>query len=274
MTTEPERREQSQHPEEPAESARVAATVSPEIVFEDAHLAIVHKPAGWLTVPGMPGSLSSRDPSVQQWLTKRWTVEGAEAVAFVGTVHRLDRPVSGVMVWAKTQRAARRLSEQFAGGKVVKQYWAVVAGGPNVASGSWEDWLILQRHEGRNSVKRCLPGAPGGQPARTEWQKLASEGLPAGLSWLALWPRTGRMHQLRVQSAERGWPIVGDVGYGSQAEWPHPWKMALHARSLTFRHPETQESVLVEAAVPDHWTALGPVTAWFEPADRFRISRG
>ena len=259
--------------EEPAESARVAAGVIPEILFEDAHLAIIRKPAGWLTVPGMPGSMSARDPSVQQLLEKLWdTASGGGG--FVGTVHRLDRPVSGVMVWAKTTRAARRLSEQFAKGQVVKQYWAVVTGGPRQASGVWEDWLILQRIEGRNSVKRCLPGAPGGQPARTDWQRLDAPGLRAGLCWLGLWPRTGRMHQLRVQSAERGWPIVGDVGYGSKEPWPHPWKMALHARSLTFKHPETQETYLAESAVPEHWFSLGEVTPWVEPGEgSFRIRK-
>lgn len=259
-------------PDAMMESTRAAAGVEPEIAFEDDYLAIVLKPAGWLTVPGMPGSMSSRDPSVQQWLTRRWPAPG-DGTPFVGTVHRLDRPVSGVMVWAKTQRAARRLSEQFSGGKVVKQYWAVVESDPAGSSGVWEDWLILHRHEGRNSVKRCLPGAPGGQTARTDWQKLNGPGLRSGLAWLALWPRTGRMHQLRVQCAERGWPIVGDVGYGSKAEWPHPWKMALHARSLTFRHPETQETILAEASVPDHWTALGTVSEWFEPAEKVRIRR-
>lgn len=249
-------------PEEvPAESARVAALTEPEIFFEDAHLALIFKPAGWLSVPGMPGSLSSRDPSVQQWLAKRWA-PGETEEGFVGTVHRLDRPVSGVMVWAKSPRAARRLSEQFATGKVVKQYWAVVAGGPPANSGVWEDWLTLQRVEGRNSVLRCSPGAPGGQPARTDWQKLESTGLNQGLAWLSLWPRTGRMHQLRVQCAERGWPIVGDTQYGSTEPWPHPWRMALHARSLTFRHPETQEQLLAESPVPEHWFSLGELPEW------------
>lgn len=273
MTEDPVRGEHESDGQ-PQESARVAAQSEPEIIFEDAHLALVLKPAGWLTVPGMPGSMSSRDPSVQQWLTSRWASD-VDGEGFVGTVHRLDRPVSGVMVWAKTTRAARRLSEQFAGGKVVKQYWAVVSGSPAQASGVWEDWLALQRIEGRNSVKRCMPGTPGGQPARTDWQKLQAEGLRPGLSWLSLWPRTGRMHQLRVQCAERGWPIVGDVGYGSSEPWPHPWKMALHARSLTFRHPETQENYLAEVVVPEHWSALGEVQAWHEnEGDKYRIRKG
>jgi len=261
-----------EHAAEPAESARVAALTAPEILYEDAQLAIVRKPAGWLTVPGMPGSLSSMDPSVQQWLAKLWGDPAGQG-GFVGTVHRLDRPVSGVMVWAKSPRAARRLSEQFAAGKVVKQYWAIVKGGTETSSGVWEDWLIIQRNEGRNRVCRCQPGAPGGQPARTDWQKLEAANLRPGLAWLGLWPRTGRMHQLRVQCAERGWPIVGDVGYGSQEPWPHPWKMALHARSLTFVHPETQETFLAESAVPEHWFSLGDVASWREGGESFRIRK-
>ena len=255
-----------------AESARIAAEVEPEFIYEDESLALIHKPAGWLTVPGLPGSLSSRDPSLQQWLLERWRLPDGQP-GFVGTVHRLDRPVSGVMVWAKTQRAARRLASQFATGKVVKQYWAIVAEGPAASSGTWEDWLIVQRDAGKNIVRRCAPGTPQGQTARTDWQKLAGLGLNPGLAWLSLWPRTGRMHQLRVQCAERGWPIVGDSGYGSTAPWPHPWKMALHARSLTFRHPETQELVLAEAAVGPHWACLGPCGDWFLPAERFRVKQ-
>lgn len=254
------------------ESARVAAEFEPEIFYEDASLALIHKPAGWLTVPGLPGGISSRDPSLQAWLLDRWRLPDGQP-GFVGTVHRLDRPVSGVMVWAKTQRAARRLAAQFAGGKVVKQYWAVVAGGPPNNSGTWEDWLIVQRDQGKNIVRRCSPGTPGGQTARTDWQKLSAEGLTPGLAWLSLWPRTGRMHQLRVQCAERGWPIVGDVGYGSTAPWPHPWKMALHARSLTFRHPETDELFLAESAVGPHWSSLGECPDWFLPAQRFQVKR-
>ncbi len=255
-----------------AESARLAADTEPEIIEEDASFAIVHKPAGWLTVPGTPGTLSSRDPSVQAWLAERWKQPSGEP-GFVGTVHRLDRPVSGVMVWAKSSRSARRLAEQFSGGKVIKQYWAVVAGQPAQSSGTWEDWLILQKHDGRNVVRRCAPGTPQGQPAHTDWQKVTASGLKPDLTWLSLWPRTGRMHQLRVQTAERGWPILGDSAYGSVAEWPHPWKIALHARSLTFRHPETQQLILVEAAVGPHWSCLGDVQEWFEPTEKYRVKR-
>ena len=255
-----------------AESARLAADSEPEIIEEDASFAIVHKPAGWLTVPGTPGTLSSRDPSVQAWLAERWKQPSGEP-GFVGTVHRLDRPVSGVMVWAKSSRSARRLAEQFSGGKVIKQYWAVVAGQPAQSSGTWEDWLILQKHDGRNVVRRCAPGTPQGQPDHTDWQKVADSGLKPDLTWLSLWPRTGRMHQLRVQTAERGWPILGDSAYGSVAEWPPPWKIALHARSLTFRHPETQQLILVEAAVGPHWSCLGDVQEWFEPTEKYRVKR-
>lgn len=257
---------------EPAESARVAAETVPEVVYEDASLAIVYKPAGWLTIPGLPGSMSSRDPSVQEWLSRLWRDSEGKA-GFVGTVHRLDRPVSGVMVWAKNPRAARRLAEQFAKGKVIKQYWAVVTNGPAGNAGTWEDWLVLQRINGRNSVKRCSPATPKGQAAMTEWQRLQTDQLQAGFCWLSLWPKTGRMHQLRVQCAERGWPIVGDTGYGSVAEWPHMWKMALHARSLTFRHPETQEMILAEAAVEEHWKALGDEKKWFLPEEKVRIRK-
>ncbi|MFM7317800.1 MAG: RluA family pseudouridine synthase [bacterium] len=254
-------------------AAEVAARVEPEIIWEDESLAVVFKPASWLTVPGLPGTTTASDPCVQAWLSRRWHTSEASQ-AFVGTVHRLDRPVSGVMVWARNPRAARRLSEQFAKGKVIKQYWAVVEGGPPANSGTWEDWLIVNRQNGKNVVGRCSPGAPGGQTARTDWQKLQSIGLKEGLGWLSLWPKTGRMHQLRVQSAGRGWPIIGDLGYGKPSElWPHDWKMALHARSLTFTHPETQQRFLVESAVEQHWRSLGDDASWFRPEGRFSIRK-
>lgn len=254
-------------------AAEVAARVSPEIIWEDESLAVVFKPASWLTVPGLPGTITARDPSVQAWLADRWKpADGSPP--FVGTVHRLDRPVSGVMVWARNPRAARRLSEQFAKGKVIKQYWAVVQGGPTANSGTWEDWLIINRQNGINVVSRCSPGAPGGQTARTDWQKLASPNLQDGLNWLSLWPKTGRMHQLRVQSAGRGWPIVGDIGYGTASDhWSHHWKMALHARSLTFAHPETQQRFLAEAAVEELWRSLGNEPQWFMPEARFAVKK-
>jgi 23S rRNA pseudouridine1911/1915/1917 synthase len=252
-------------------AVEVASKVVPEIIWEDESLAVLFKPSSWLSVPGLPGTITARDPSVQAWLADRWQSSEGET-GFVGTVHRLDRPVSGVMVWARNPRSARRLSEQFAKGRVIKQYWAIVADGPSGQSGTWEDWLIVDRVGGKNVVHRCSPGAPGGQSARTDWQKLESSDIKAGLSWLSLWPKTGRMHQLRVQTAERGWPIVGDLGYGSaRHDWPHDWKMALHARSLTFTHPETQQQFLVEAAVEAHWRSLGDETQWFGPLDRFRV---
>lgn len=256
------------------ESSQVASEVEPEIIWEDHSLALVMKPAGWLTVPGMPGSLSSRDPSVQQWLADRWKNPVTGDSGFVGTVHRLDRPVSGVMVWAKNPRSARRLSEQFAAGKVIKQYWAIASGGPESAEGDWEDWLIVQRINGRNSVARCEAGSPGSQLARTHWQIIPSEHLGSGLTWFSLWPQTGRMHQLRVQTSERGWPILGDTQYGCQSDrWQNRWKLALHARSLTFSHPETGEKFLAEAAVESHWSSLGNEPKWFSPEDRFFIKR-
>ena len=254
-------------------AAEVASKVLPDIIWEDESLAVVFKPASWLTVPGLPGTVTARDPSVQAWLAERW--QGTEGEpGFVGTVHRLDRPVSGVMVWARNPRCARRLSEQFAKGRVIKQYWAIVECGPAGQSGTWEDWLIVNRAGGKNVVQRCSPGAPGGQAARTDWQKLETQGLKPGLCWLSLWPKTGRMHQLRVQTAERGWSIIGDVGYGSaRLDWPHDWKMALHARSLTFTHPETQQRFLVEAAVEEQWKSLGEVPLWFGQEERFSVKK-
>src|SRR4051812_15882164 len=178
----------------------------PAILYEDNHCLAVDKPAGLLTQGDRTG-----EPTLVDWaresLRTRYHKPGN---VFVGLVHRLDRPVSGVVLLARTSKAAARLSEQFRAGTVEKLYWAIVEGVCRDEAGEWVDWLWKDR--GRNVVRTVPAGTAAAQEAR-----LAYRVLEKGRRWtsLELRPITGRSHQLRVQLAARGLPIVGDRKYGA-----------------------------------------------------------
>jgi 23S rRNA pseudouridine1911/1915/1917 synthase len=218
------------------------------ILFEDAHCLALVKPAGLSTqAPPIAG------PTLETWV-REYLSAGDPAGAYVGTVHRLDRPVSGVSLWAKSPRDARRLARQFELRQVRKVYWAIVGGQPEPPSGVWEDWLCRE-DTGLGRVQTCAAGTPRAQHARTRYERGEAVDLPAGRCWLRLVPETGRMHQLRVQAASRGWAIAGDRDYGSELPWPQG--IALHARSLTVRHPVLGTPLELTAPVPEAWHEAG-----------------
>jgi 23S rRNA pseudouridine1911/1915/1917 synthase len=236
------------------------------ILFEDNHCLAVAKPAPLLTQG--PTSGPRRETSVEQPLAPIPTLESQVKLylkeryhkpgnVYLGIPHRLDRPVSGVVLFARNTKAARRLAEQFQERQVTKVYWAVVEGAVPLAEGTWEDWLRKVPEEAR--AERVEPEAPGVRHARTHFRRLW-EGQNETL--LELRPETGRMHQLRVQAAARGWPIRGDVLYGARlpfgppAELPRDRVIALHARSLTFLHPIRYEPLTVTAPLPEAWQEL------------------
>lgn len=165
---------------------------------------------------------------------------------FLGVVHRLDKPVSGVLLFARTSKAAARLAQQFREGTIDKVYWAIVEGEGLTAAGSLEDWLRKDQTVGR--VEVVGPQTPGARQAFLHFQR---RGQHAGLTWLEIRPQTGRTHQLRVQLAHAGHPIYGDVRYGSVHPFQHV--IALHARTLTFRHPVRPEPITLTAELPLTW---------------------
>ncbi len=231
---------------------------APTILFEDNHCIAVAKPGGLLT-QGVPPGIPTLEAQVKAYLKERYHKAGH---VYLGIPHRLDRPVSGVVLFARNTKAARRLAEQFQERRVVKVYWAVVdplqAGAVLPEEGTWEDWLRKLPAEARSEP--AGPGSEGARQAVLRYRRLRI--LPEGLL-LEMRPETGRMHQLRVQAAVRGWPIRGDVLYGSvkpfgpPAELPRDRLVALHARSLTFLHPIRYEPITVEAPLPGAWTDLG-----------------
>ncbi len=222
-------------------------TESLVILYEDPHCLAVAKPAGILT-QGRPGGESTLEAVVRRYLS----AESPSAV-YLGTVHRLDRPVSGVVVWAKTPKAARRLADQFARREARKEYWAVVERDASEldAEGTWDDWLTPV---GSGGVVRAVDSeTPGARRAVTRFRKGEGARLPAGTAWL--WPETGRTHQLRAQAARRGLAIVGDAVYG--AARPLAWGIALHARALEVRHPVSRRVLTWIAPLPADWGEQG-----------------
>lgn len=217
------------------------------VLWEDPHGLAVAKPAGLLTQGPAEGEMTL------EGMVRRYLRPDEPASVYVGTVHRLDRPVSGVVLWAKTPKAARRWAEQFARREVRKEYWAIVDGdfGTIGPAGRWVDRLVPPDASGLARVVE--PDAPRGISAVTSYEVGAGGGVPAGFAWLKLRPETGRTHQLRAQTAARGLPIVGDRAYGSTH--PFPVGIALHARSLTIEHPIRRQPIVVEAALPESWAA-------------------
>jgi 23S rRNA pseudouridine1911/1915/1917 synthase len=219
------------------------------ILWDDPHLIAVSKPAGLLT-QGVNGGEPTLEEAVRRLIRPE-----QPASAYLGTVHRLDRPVSGVIVWAKTPKAARRLAEQFARREAKKEYWAVVEGEDLAREERWNDWLAPLDPMG---VARIVTeGAPGARRAVTRAGPLVGVKVPEATALLRLMPETGRTHQLRAQTSLRGRPIVGDARYG--ASRPFPGGIALHARALTFAHPVMRQTITLIAEVPESWAEAGVI---------------
>lgn len=218
-------------------------TLSPlDILYEDNHCLAIAKPAGTLTAH-FQGKEETLDRAVKAYLKEKHKKPGN---VFVGVVHRLDKPVSGVLLFARTSKAAARLAEQFREGTIEKIYWAIVQGQVAKQAGTLEHWL--RKDEDRHRVEIVEPREEGGKQALLHFQKLGSHG---DLTWLEIRPQTGRTHQLRVQLAHHNHPIYGDAKYGSIHIFDQA--IALHARALTFLHPISYEPITLTAELPKKW---------------------
>jgi 23S rRNA pseudouridine1911/1915/1917 synthase len=215
------------------------------VLLADNHLLAVAKPAGLPTVPDASG-----DPSLLErakaWVKHEKRKTGA---VYLGVVQRLDRPVSGVVVFARTSKAAARLTAAFRSRAVTKLYWGVGAGEPGAEEGLLEQWLLKDRE--RNVVRALEREGPGAQLARTRWRVLARAGAGRERrALLELVPETGRAHQLRVAAAALGCPLLGDLKYGARAALPDR-SIALHARELELPHPTRGERIRVGCEPPE-----------------------
>ena len=218
------------------------------VLHADNHVVAVAKPAGVPTVPDDSGDESLFD-RVREWVRVTYDKPGA---AWLGVVHRLDRPVSGGVVFARTSKSASRLSAQLARHAVVKTYWAIGQGRPDARFAPDEELVQWLLEDGRKNRVRVVSAEraesePGAREARTRWRVLATAG---DHTLYELVPRTGRSHQLRVAASTLGTPLLGDLKYG--AEQPLPDKsVALHARRIELRHPTRYEELRIEARPPE-----------------------
>ena len=224
------------------------------VLYEDNHCLVVAKPAPLLT-QGVPPGIPTLENLAKAYLKERYHKPGN---VYLGIPHRLDRPVSGVLVFARNTKAAQRLAEQFQQRQVRKVYWALVEGEVQPDAGVWEDWLLKIKEESR--TERVDAETPGARHARLRFRVL--QRMENG-TLLEIEPETGRMHQIRVQAAGRGWPIRGDFAYGATqsfgpaTELPRDRVIALHARSLTFLHPIRYEPLTLSAPLPPLWREAG-----------------
>lgn len=216
-----------------------------KIIYEDNHLLVVVKPPGLVT-QGADAGEPSLITEAKAYLKRKYQKPGN---VYLGVVSRLDAPVSGVVVLARTSKAADRLTKLFRERDVSKSYWAIVAGTPP-REGELRDWLIKDERVQRVVVTK--PQTPGAKEAVLHYRTL---GTVSGGTWLEVQLVTGRKHQIRVQLASRGWPILGDHKYGSRAEFASG--IALHAREVEIEHPTTKERLTFTADLPSGWKAYG-----------------
>jgi 23S rRNA pseudouridine1911/1915/1917 synthase len=213
-----------------------------DILYEDNHCIAVAKPSGIATTH-FQGTEQTLDRMVKAYLKEKYKKPGN---VFLGIVHRLDKPVSGVVLFARTSKAAARISEQFREGSVDKVYWAMVEGIVQSPAGTLEDWLLKNKTTAR--VEIVDKNVPRARQAILHYIKKAEY---QGITWLELRPQTGRTHQLRVQLAHRGHPIYGDAKYGAVSTFYNA--IGLHSHTMTFLHPILYEPVTLRADPPRIW---------------------
>jgi len=219
-----------------------------QVLYRDNHLLAVVKPACMPVVPDASGDESLLERA-RAWVKREY---GKPGEVFLGVVHRLDRPVSGVVLLARTSKAAARLSEQFRTARPEKLYLAVSASRPEPCEGVLEQWLV--KDAGANIVRAARPGAEGARRAVTRWRVLGAAG--AGGVAIEVRPSTGRPHQIRCALAALGASILGDLKYGASAPLPDR-SIALHAARLTVQHPTRGEAISFEAPPPERpWWRL------------------
>ena len=225
-----------------------------DILYDDGPCLVVNKPAGLLTQA--PQGIDSLEDEVRELFRAR-EEKPAEARLYVGIVHRLDRPVSGAILFARHVRAAQRLAAQFQNRTVSKTYWALVEGEVTPDEGTWTDHL--HKRHGMAQAIVVPEDDPRGKIAILHYRVRARM---EGQTWLEIELETGRTHQIRVQASSRGHAVVGDSQYGSTATFGPEFTdqrdqaIALHARHLGFRHPMRDEQVVIEAPLPGYWPEL------------------
>jgi 23S rRNA pseudouridine1911/1915/1917 synthase len=219
------------------------------ILYEDGPCLAVCKPAGVATQA--PPGIDSLEVRIKAFLKQR---DQPPHDVYLGVPHRLDRPASGVMLFATRRRAAQKISRQFERRTIKKLYWAWVEGCVDPPAGTWRDFV--RKVFGRPLAEVVPTDHPDAREAVLHYHTLDSS---AGSSLLEIELETGRTHQIRIQAASRGHPVWGDSQYGSATSFGPPCEderqraIALHARTLEFEHPTNKQRITVTAPVPEFW---------------------
>ena len=218
------------------------------VLYEDNHIIIVNKASSEIVQGDKTGDMPLSE-MVKAYIKEKYNKPGA---VFLGVVHRLDRPVSGVVVFARTSKALERLNAMFRDSDVHKFYWALVCNAPEPQEGRHED--MMWRNEKQNKSYICRPGAArkDAKLAKLNYRQIGR----TDRYWLVeVELLTGRHHQIRCQLSNLGCPIKGDLKYGAPRSNPDGG-ISLHARRITFVHPVKKEPMTVEAPVPSSWKGV------------------
>lgn len=210
------------------------------VIYEDNHLIAVHKKSGVL-VQGDETGDTPLSELVKEYLKQKYQKPGN---VFCGVIHRIDRPVSGLVLLAKTSKALERMNKQFADKVIQKTYWAVVVNEPKTASAILKHWLT-------KDVQRNVAKAFDKEVNGSKYCELSYELINKSDRYflLEVKPVTGRAHQIRCQLSKVGCPIKGDLKYGAPRSNPDG-RIHLHARKLEFEHPVTKEKISIECPLP------------------------
>ncbi len=242
-----------------------------DVLCEDGPVIAVNKPAG-IVVQGAPSGVENLADVVRAYLKEKYAKPGS---VYLGVPHRLDRPVTGVVIFSRNSKCAARLSEQFANREVAKTYRAILERPPEPSSGTLTDWLLRTGSEDETGVESQygpkVSVVPEGTPeAKRAVLHYRTVSVARGRALVEIELETGRMHQIRVQFASRGCPIVGDTQYGAKSAWDgreirpateadrsryHP--IALHAWRLALKHPVRYDALTITAPLPAAWGSLG-----------------
>lgn len=229
-------------------SAEEYSDLASRILYEDNHLLVVNKKVGEI----VQGDKTSDEPLTETYKAFIAQRDAKPGQVFMGLPHRLDRPVSGIVILAKTSKALERLNAMFRDSNVRKIYWALVCAGPKPAEGHLED--MMWRNEKQNKSYICRPGSArkDARLAKLNYRLIDR----TDRYWLVeVELLTGRHHQIRCQLSGLGCPIKGDLKYGSPRSNPDGG-ISLHARSITFVHPVKKEELTIQAPVPVSWKGV------------------
>ncbi len=218
------------------------------VICEDGPVIAVNKPSGVIS-QGAPAGMQSLAEQVKEYLRNKYKKPGN---VYLGIPHRLDRPVSGVSVFTRNSKSAARVSDQFAKRQVKKTYRAILENIPDRPEETLEDWVYRIPDQSRVEIRK--QNKTGAKEARLHYRVLAKH---RGKALVEIDLDTGRMHQIRIQFASRGCPVLGDDKYGAKSTLANPQAIALHAWQLQLTHPIRKEPMTITAPLPDEWNVLG-----------------